>query len=174
MFNKIGAPDLSSGKLGNGFTVVDVSNDGKITNMGLVKHVKQPPWGSVGIRPPCVKGAVSYGGIAAEIGAKNMPPACFLNAPTGGLSVIRQPLRQKSKIFATSPYTGEALKNSPLSRQLVYIVEHLSGALAQAGGGSQVVGGQLRQLFRRGEGPQVGGAAAQHGGVDHTGVKIHR
>nr|DAK97765.1 MAG TPA: hypothetical protein [Caudoviricetes sp.] len=22
------------------------------------------------------------GGIAAEIGAKNMPPACFLNAPT--------------------------------------------------------------------------------------------
>ena len=23
-----------------------------------------------------------YGGIAAEIGAKNMPPACFLNAPT--------------------------------------------------------------------------------------------
>ena len=25
-----------------------------------------------------------YGGIAAEIGAKNMPPACFLNAPTGG------------------------------------------------------------------------------------------
>ncbi len=59
--------------------------------------------------PPCVKGAVSYGGIAAEIGAKNMPPACFLNAPTGGLSVIRQPLRQKSKIFATSPYTGEAL-----------------------------------------------------------------
>ena len=58
--------------------------------------------------PPCVKGAVSYGGIAAEIGAKNMPPACFLNAPTGGLSVIRQPLRQKSKIFATSPYTGEA------------------------------------------------------------------
>ena len=25
-----------------------------------------------------------YGGIAAEIGAKNMPPACFLNAPTEG------------------------------------------------------------------------------------------
>nr|DAE15390.1 MAG TPA: hypothetical protein [Siphoviridae sp. ctdcr45] len=23
-----------------------------------------------------------YGGIAAEIGAENMPPACFLNAPT--------------------------------------------------------------------------------------------
>ena len=23
-----------------------------------------------------------YGGIAAEIGTKNMPPACFLNAPT--------------------------------------------------------------------------------------------
>jgi len=30
------------------------------------------------------EGGVSYGGIAAEIGAKNMPPACFLNAPTEG------------------------------------------------------------------------------------------
>ena len=66
------------------------------------------PQQGIRIWPPCVKGAVSYGGIAAEIGAKNMPPACFLNAPTGGLSSIRQPLRQKSKIFATSPYTGEA------------------------------------------------------------------
>ena len=38
--------------------------------------------------PPCVKGAVSYGGIAAEIGAKNMPPACFLNAPTPLLLIL--------------------------------------------------------------------------------------
>ena len=30
------------------------------------------------------EGGVSYGGIAAENGAKNMPPACFLNAPTEG------------------------------------------------------------------------------------------
>ena len=30
------------------------------------------------------EGGVSYGGIAAEIGAKNMPPACFFNAPTEG------------------------------------------------------------------------------------------
>ena len=30
------------------------------------------------------EGGVSYSGIAAEIGAKNMPPACFLNAPTEG------------------------------------------------------------------------------------------
>ena len=40
---------------------------------------------AAGIRlGPLCEGAVSYGGIAAEIGAKNMPPACFLNAPTGG------------------------------------------------------------------------------------------
>ncbi len=36
-------------------------------------------------RPPCVKGAVSYGGIAAEIGTKNMPPACFIYAASGGI-----------------------------------------------------------------------------------------
>ena len=40
----------------------------------------------VGIRiiASLCEGGGSYGGIAAEIGAKNMPPACFFNAPTEG------------------------------------------------------------------------------------------
>nr|DAE03206.1 MAG TPA: hypothetical protein [Siphoviridae sp. ct2kB26] len=42
------------------------------------------------------------GGIAAEIGAKDMPPACFLNAPTCD-NPLRHGLRRD-----TSPYTGEA------------------------------------------------------------------
>nr|DAL36616.1 MAG TPA_asm: hypothetical protein [Caudoviricetes sp.] len=37
-----------------------------------------------------------YGGIAAEIGAKNMPPACFLNAPTGCRG--RQPLQSSNGV----------------------------------------------------------------------------
>ena len=40
-------------------------------------------WESVLLASLC-EGGGSYGGIAAEIGAKNMPPACFLNAPTEG------------------------------------------------------------------------------------------
>ena len=51
-------------------------------------------------KAPLCKGAVSYGGIAAEIGTKNMPPACFLNVPTEGLSGLRQSLRQR---FALPP-----------------------------------------------------------------------
>ena len=35
---------------------------------------------------PSDEGGGSYGGIAAEIAAKNMPPACFLHAATEGLS----------------------------------------------------------------------------------------
>ena len=40
-------------------------------------------WESVLLASLC-EGGGSYGGIAAEIGAKNMPPACFFNAPTEG------------------------------------------------------------------------------------------
>jgi hypothetical protein len=29
--------------LGNGFTVVDVGNNGKVANMRLVKHIVKPP-----------------------------------------------------------------------------------------------------------------------------------
>jgi hypothetical protein len=50
----------------------------------------------------------NFGGLNAA--AKFWAPQQVMSAAklTGGLSVIRQPLRQKSKIFATSPYTGEA------------------------------------------------------------------
>ena len=47
-----------------------------------------------------------------RLAAQRIPKAplckggCQANSLTGGLS---QPLRQKSKIFDTSPYTGEAL-----------------------------------------------------------------
>ena len=36
---------------------------------------------------PSDEGGGSYGGIAAEIGGKNMPPACFLNTPTEGETI---------------------------------------------------------------------------------------
>ena len=35
---KRGDPGLPSGKLGKGFTVVNVGDDGEIADMGLVKH----------------------------------------------------------------------------------------------------------------------------------------
>ena len=37
---KRGDPGLPSGKLGKGFTVVNVGNDGEIADMGLVKHTE--------------------------------------------------------------------------------------------------------------------------------------
>ena len=37
---KRGVPGLPSGKLGKGFTVVDVGDDGEIADMGLVKHTE--------------------------------------------------------------------------------------------------------------------------------------
>ena len=41
------APGLPSGKLGMGLAMVDVGNDGKVADMGLLKHVWFPPWGDV-------------------------------------------------------------------------------------------------------------------------------
>ncbi len=37
---KRGVPGLPSGKLGKGFTVVDVGDDGEVADMGLVKHTE--------------------------------------------------------------------------------------------------------------------------------------
>ncbi len=37
---KRGVPGLPSGKLGKGFTVVDVGDDREIADMGLVKHTE--------------------------------------------------------------------------------------------------------------------------------------
>ncbi len=37
---KRGVPGLPSGKLGKGFTVVDVGDDGEIADMRLVKHTE--------------------------------------------------------------------------------------------------------------------------------------
>ena len=37
---KRGDPGLPSGKLGKGFTVVDVGDDGEVADMGLVKHTE--------------------------------------------------------------------------------------------------------------------------------------
>ena len=45
-----------------------------------------PPHGDRPQSLPCVKGSGNYGGTAAEIATKNMPPACFLHAATEGLS----------------------------------------------------------------------------------------
>ncbi len=45
-----------------------------------------PPHGDRPQSLPCVKGGGDYGGTAAEIATKNMPPACFLHAATEGLS----------------------------------------------------------------------------------------
>ena len=41
------APGLPSGKLGMGLAVVDVGDNGKVADMGLVKHVWFPPWGDI-------------------------------------------------------------------------------------------------------------------------------
>ena len=47
--------------------------------------------------PPSDEGGGSYGGIAAEIGGKNMPPACFLNTPTEGETInTRGPAKRMS------------------------------------------------------------------------------
>ena len=37
---KRGDPGLPSGKLGKGFTVVNVGDDGEVADMGLVKHTE--------------------------------------------------------------------------------------------------------------------------------------
>ena len=34
---------MPSGKQGKGFTVVDMGDDGKVADMGLVKHMQKPP-----------------------------------------------------------------------------------------------------------------------------------
>ena len=38
-YKSIGVPGLPSGKLGIGFAVVNVSDDGKVANMGLIVHI---------------------------------------------------------------------------------------------------------------------------------------
>ena len=38
-YKSIGVPGLPLGKLGDGFAVVDVSNDGEIADMGLIVHI---------------------------------------------------------------------------------------------------------------------------------------
>ena len=69
---------------------------------------------------PCVRGGGSYGGIAAEIVAKNMPPACFLNAPTEGLSGNRQSpsfASLDSPLYTRGPLVRAASANTPYAKK---------------------------------------------------------
>ena len=63
---------------------------------------------------PCVRGGGSYGGIAAEIGAKNMPPACFFNAPTEGENK-RLKFSPPVSLPADSPLTEGAKDKFPVA-----------------------------------------------------------
>ena len=49
---KRGDPGLPSGKLGKGFTVVNVGDDGEIADMRLVKHTENLLT-SLPVRPRC-------------------------------------------------------------------------------------------------------------------------
>ena len=49
---KRGVPGLPSGKLGKGFTVVNVGDDGEIADVGLVKHTENLLT-SLPVRPRC-------------------------------------------------------------------------------------------------------------------------
>ena len=49
---KRGVPGVPSGKLGKGFTVVDVGDNGEVADMGLVKHTENLLT-SLPVRPRC-------------------------------------------------------------------------------------------------------------------------